>query len=357
MSGKLILVIGGTGAQGIAVIDSLLAPSEDGAPSPYRVRVLTRDPSNRRAKEFASRGIDCVQGSFDNLATVAAAFEGVYGAWVNTDSSTVGEQKEIYFGIKIFEAAKRARSLKHYVWSSLDYTNKKSNYNPDFEHIDHYNAKGVVADFMKAQESIVSESGMSWTVVTTGPYMDMLKIPFFGPLNKRADGTFVFATPVGEGHIPMIALEDLGFWARWTFDHRSESSGKDLEIATQMVQMQEVVDTFTKVTGKPAVYKRLTIDEWWGYFTNWDGPIARERKFGDGSTTVRENLSALLQQSRDDILHRDMEWIRKTNPKGYTLESWMRAHNYAGELDLTLLKGFEDGKPLYALDPSKAALL
>ncbi|KAJ7035006.1 NAD-P-binding protein [Mycena alexandri] len=356
MPGKLILVIGGTGAQGTAVINSLLAPSEDGAPSPYQVRVLTRDPSSRRAKEFASRGIECVQGSFDNLATVAAAFEGVYGAWVNTDSFTVGEQKEIYLGIKIFEAAKRARSLKHYVWSSLDYSTKKGDYNPDYN-VEHHNAKGIVADFMKAQESIVSQSGMSWTAVSTGPYMDMLKIPFFGPLNKRADGTFVFATPVGDGHLPLIALEDIGFWARWTFDHRSESSGKDLEIASQMVQMQEVVETFTKVTGKPAIYKRLTIDEWWGYLTGGGTPIASERQSGDGSTTVRQNMSALLRQWRDDLIHRDMEWIRKTNPKGYTLESWMRAHNYTGEMDLTLLKGLEDGKPLFALDPSKTALL
>jgi hypothetical protein len=51
---------------------------------------------------------------------------GVYGAWVNTDGFTVGEQKEIYAGIRIFETAKSLGTVRHYVWSSLDYMFKVS---------------------------------------------------------------------------------------------------------------------------------------------------------------------------------------------------------------------------------------
>ena len=61
-SPKLILVIGATGAQGLAVIDKLLEPCANGNPSPYAVRALTRDPSSRRAQELASRGVECVKG-------------------------------------------------------------------------------------------------------------------------------------------------------------------------------------------------------------------------------------------------------------------------------------------------------
>ena len=59
---KLILVIGATGAQGIAVIDALLAPSDDGTPSPYSVRALTRSPDSRRAQELTAKGVECVKG-------------------------------------------------------------------------------------------------------------------------------------------------------------------------------------------------------------------------------------------------------------------------------------------------------
>jgi len=39
----------------------------------------------------------------------------------------------------------------------------------------------------------------------------------------------------------MIALADLGFWARWTFDHRKETSAKDLEVASDMVGWDRLV--------------------------------------------------------------------------------------------------------------------
>ena len=67
-SQKLILVIGATGAQGLAVIDALLKPGPNGSPSPYFVRALTRNPQSSRAQELATKGVDVVQGKpcFDN---------------------------------------------------------------------------------------------------------------------------------------------------------------------------------------------------------------------------------------------------------------------------------------------------
>ena len=47
---KLILVIGGTGAQGQAVVKALVEPSSEGAPSPYTVRILTRNPDHPKVK-------------------------------------------------------------------------------------------------------------------------------------------------------------------------------------------------------------------------------------------------------------------------------------------------------------------
>ena len=60
---KLILVIGGTGAQGLAVVDALLKPQGDGSPSPYSVRIFTRNPTHRRAVELKERGCELFQGS------------------------------------------------------------------------------------------------------------------------------------------------------------------------------------------------------------------------------------------------------------------------------------------------------
>ncbi|KAI0252116.1 NAD-P-binding protein [Lactifluus subvellereus] len=329
---KLILVLGATGAQGRAVVDSLLAPFEDGTPSPYTVRALSRDPENKHAQSLRERGIEVFKGDTSNLASVAAALDGVYGAWINIDGFTVGEQREIYAGIRIFELAKQTKSLRHYIWSSLDYNLKKGGYNQKYR-CEHYDAKGRVAEWLAQQSSIVSDTDLSWSVITSGPYMEMLQIGLMGPV-QRADGTFVFNSPIGDGHIPMIALADVGFFARYTFDHRVETSGKNLEIASEWVGWEHLVATFTKVTGQKAEYNRETLD-----------PVAAEG--GPGSTSWAENFTGWWNAFRDDVNKRDMDWIRKINPNGFTLERWMIENKYDGILYKNpVLKIVGDGKSL-----------
>ena len=111
-----------------------------------------------------------------------------------------------------------------------------------------------------------------------------------GPLNIRSDGTFVFATPIGKGHVAMIALTDVGYFARYSFDNRELVSGKDLEVASEMVGWDHLVETFKRVTGQKAVVVHQTVDEWLNNLNYMDMPIAGERRAPDGSTTRRENF-------------------------------------------------------------------
>ncbi|KAJ7637859.1 NAD-P-binding protein [Mycena rosella] len=331
---KLILVIGATGAQGQAVIDALLAAGENGA-----ALIATQ------AQALAARGVECVQGSFSDFTAVAKALDGAYGAWVNTDGSTVDDKEEIYAGMRIFEVAKQTRSLRHYVWSSLPYFFKKSGYDPNYK-TQHADAKGRVSEWLSVQPSVVSDGSLSWS------------IGIFGPMNVRKDGTVVWAAPMEDGRVPMIALKDLGWWARWTFDHRAETSARELSIASEHVGWEQIAETFTKITGRPAVYKRLALDEWWGHFDAnlVDHPMANEGRRGDGSMTIRENVSAAWRVFRDDLFDKDMEWIRSVHPGTCTLESWMRENNYDGKAP-TVLKNALDGKNPWGLKPEVAALL
>jgi uncharacterized protein YbjT (DUF2867 family) len=55
---KLILVIGGTGAQGFAVVKALRNSNP-----PFAIRVLSRDPENFRVKEqFKDLGVELIKG-------------------------------------------------------------------------------------------------------------------------------------------------------------------------------------------------------------------------------------------------------------------------------------------------------
>lgn len=55
-------------------------------------------------------------GTFEDFDAVQAAMD---GAWVNTNSFTVGEKRELFAGIRIFEVAKQSPSMLHYVQPQL----------------------------------------------------------------------------------------------------------------------------------------------------------------------------------------------------------------------------------------------
>ncbi|KIV87921.1 hypothetical protein PV11_03437 [Exophiala sideris] len=94
---KKILVTGATGNQGGAVVKLLLQ-----YPEQYAVRALTRNPNSPTAKRLADRGAEVVKGDLTDPATLPAAFDGCWGAFVVTnfyDSISKGEVCcEIYEG-------------------------------------------------------------------------------------------------------------------------------------------------------------------------------------------------------------------------------------------------------------------
>ena len=80
----------------------------------------------------------------------------------------------------------------------------------------------------------------------SGPYAEMLSNLFLP--RQAEDGTFLFVAPLGNGHIPLVALDDLGWYARWMFDHPKESSGKQIDVAIDDVAWADLARTFTEVT-------------------------------------------------------------------------------------------------------------
>ncbi|KIY46084.1 nmrA-family protein [Fistulina hepatica ATCC 64428] len=329
---KRILVLGATGAQGRAVVTALLKGHSATTPSPYVLRALVRNAESEHAQELAKKGVELFQGDFEDFNSIATAMKGCYGVWVNVDTFVVGAIREVYITTRIFEIAKCIKSLRHWVLSGLDYSLKIGGWDLKYS-VDHHNAKGRFGEYLKAQPSVVSDDEMSWSIVSTAPYMEMLQFPMFGPIRVRPDGTVVFASSIDDGHVPMVALDDIGFFARWTFDHRAETSAQDLHIASDIVGWDYLVETYTRVTGRPAVFVRQTIDEWWANFRP-EGPslsLARSDDGVPGVTTRKQNFTAWWAQWRDDLIQRDLDWVHSVHPNVMSLEKWMRATGYTGD--------------------------
>src|SRR5437899_13106579 len=84
---RTILVTGGTGRQGGAVIRHLL-------PNGWKLRALTRNSGHAAAQELARKGIEVVQGDLEDPASLERAARGVYGVYSVQDFWSVGAKRE-----------------------------------------------------------------------------------------------------------------------------------------------------------------------------------------------------------------------------------------------------------------------
>jgi len=225
-----VLVIGGTGAMGRPIVRSLMSGPD------RKVRILTRDPAGRHAAALKQAGggrVETVQGNLDDEASLATAMSGVGAVFCNTDFfSTANPRREYEQGLRALRTA-QAAGVGHFIWSSLDDAGALTNGRLP---VPHYDAKAAVASWiglMRSEEFMQQDAG-GWfsknvTILVTGPYFENLQaglVQAASLTDGRQDQRFNIA--IGSGRWPMIALDDIAWFARHILDHPDEWRGRTL---------------------------------------------------------------------------------------------------------------------------------
>ena len=302
----------------------------------YTVRILTRSATSTSVgKQVAALpNVEIVLGNTYDEDTLRKAFQGVDYAFVNTNSFVLGISAETYWGIRIFEIAIES-GVQHFIWSTLEYALRESGYNEDFRVV-HYEGKSRVMEWMKSQP----QSPMRWSAITSGPYIEMLS-ELMRPI-KDQDGVYVFRAPLKDGAIPFVHLDDFGNYARWTFEHPQESTGMNIKTSVEHVGFDYLAKTFTEVTGKPARYENISLEE---YFTTGpmayraDAKLGAQTQSADDPTLLsnRESFSGwwrLYQNSGNNqgLIRTDYALLDRILPERISsLAQWMRKVDYDGE--------------------------
>jgi hypothetical protein len=130
----------GTGRQPEVVINLLSSANA------YHLLVFTRNTKSKQAVKLqALPNVELVannaESGYDTAAFLAAASNSDF-VFVNTGGFALGEQAEIYWGIRLFELASKA-NVKHLVYSGLEYNGKESNFDLNL-YVGHYEGKARV---------------------------------------------------------------------------------------------------------------------------------------------------------------------------------------------------------------------
>jgi hypothetical protein len=309
------------------------------------VRVLTRNSDSPAAKELATLPKVSIISSGDsdvyNDTILRKAMSGVYGVFANTNGFAIGQAKEIYWGIRMYEIAAGC-GVKHFIWASLLYASKIGKFDPKYV-VGHADGKAKVAEFLSAQPT----SPMKWSVLSSCMYLETLSEMLAPRPDPNDPDTLSFSAPLGSGSPPLVYLPDLGRYALWLFNTPTRSSGMNLQVATEDVSWNYLAQTFTEVTGRKAVYREVTLDEYFasGVFPNPEAKVGHSVDHNDSTLmTYRENFTGFWNVWKDDLLKVDYAVLDEILPdRVKSLGEWMRISGYDGTRG-SVLKDYADGK-------------
>ena len=315
-----VLVIGGTGAMGGPVARALLATSD------ATIRVLTRDPGSRRAQALAREGegrVALVCGDLDDEDGLARAMAGARSVFCNTDFwSTASPLREFEQGQRALHAA-HAAGIDHFVWSSLDGAAGLTDGRVLVPHFDSKAAVEAWIDLMRSDEFMRREAD-GWfsrhvSVLATAPYFQNFQFrvrPKPGQLADGRDG-LIFSLALGDGRYPLVALEDIAWFACRMLHHPEEWAGRTLRILGDALTGRQIAETFEAVTGIPAEYRDVPLDAIRNGLPETGHDIAGMYRF--------------FQEYDVATRARDLAALRALHPALMSFADWLRASGWKGE--------------------------
>ena len=172
---RTILVTGATGGLGKAVVENLLRTT-----SPAQLSVLVRDPT--KAASLQAQGVTVRQGDYANYASLVRAFAGIDKVLLVSGNDFTQRVPQHTNAIN----AAKAAGVKQLVYTSAQ---RKTE--------DGSSPIAFVTEAHLATEKLLRESGLTYTILQNGLYLDALP-QFMGP-QVLETGTIYLPAGTGRG--------------------------------------------------------------------------------------------------------------------------------------------------------------
>ncbi|UKZ92909.1 uncharacterized protein TrAFT101_007842 [Trichoderma asperellum] len=326
---KRVAILGGTGAQGSSVVRNL---SKAGT---FEITVPTRNPSSAEAQAVgALSNVKLLQADYLTEAGIRSILANQDGVYFNMNSFAVTEPFVYFWTFRAYEIAVQS-GLKLFILPGSINRYKAHGYKEEFRNA-HGAISGRLSDWLSSQPTDI----LPWSILYGGVYAEMLWT-LLKP-RVRDDGVYEFAAPIGDGNIPFIPLEDYGARVRWIFEHPEAAIGKKLDWGLLYTSYKDLVQAFEETTGKQAVFKDLTQDEWFDRLRVIRAP---ETKFPDSGLsdddttfTWRRTFGAWWNywkyndHTRDPKREKEAEaYANEVYPTRLkSIKEWMVANKYTG---------------------------
>jgi uncharacterized protein YbjT (DUF2867 family) len=304
----LITITGILGKQGRSAAQSLLISGR------YRVRGITRRVDSLEAKQLIKQGIEMVNVPLDigYQKEFINAFRGSYGVFMMTPGISPPDTHEFELGRQLADAAVEA-GVQHVVFSSLENVERITN---GKKFAPHFTDKGKVEDYIRSLPITSSFLYMSFFYTNLAEFYtpvkagDELVFPIYLPKDFRAP----FVDPLTATGPAVLEM----------FDNPKHYSTRSLPVIGEILSPREMVETFSRVTGKKAVYRSVYDRK---EFLHYFPALASNPELVDEIIGMAEYAVEYGYFQRG----RDLQWSRKINPGSLTWEQFLMATKWQGE--------------------------
>lgn len=275
---KKILITGATGQLGKEVVLALLKKI-----TASDIAVLVRDSS--KAEELKALGVEIRIGNYDDYASLVQAFRGIDQLYFVSGSEI---DKRVQQHEQVVKAAAEA-GVRHVVYTSFQRRNETGT-----------SPIAAVAKSHIAAEEALKRSGMSYTILKHGLYMDML--PIFMGDKVLENGTIYL--PAGEGKTSFSLRKDLAEAGAAILTGKGHENKIYEAYAGKTYSYPEIAGILKGVTGKEISYVSPSPEEYISTLTAAGVPIEFAGMFAGFGEAIRQGEFADTSNFLEDILGR-----------------------------------------------------
>lgn len=234
---RTVLVLGATGNQGGAVARQMLDTG-------CAVRAMTRKPESEKARELARMGAEIVQGDLNDTRSLEQALKGVWGVFAVFTMAESGVRWEEEQGKRFAELA-RDKGVRHYVYSSVASAGRKTG-------IPHFESKWQI------EETVRGLGFPSHVILRPAFFMEN----FLGPMVRPGLEQGRLVMPLKPStRLQMIAVEDIGKFARLAFDKFQQLNRSEIDLAGDEKTMLETADILSRELGREIKFEQIPDSE------------------------------------------------------------------------------------------------
>lgn len=250
MSGP-IFVCGATGTQGGAVTTNLQKYN-------IKIHAISRDPSSKASQVLIASGVSLFKGDFDDEddEPLRTAMTGCTGLFLNLTPTITNIPHELIQAKRLLKVAKEV-GITHTIYTSGLVT--------DPERRKYWDADSFVGKIMLSKLAIEAEvrsAGFKYyTILRPGNFMTNYLAPHVRVMYAGlAEGSFTTAF-TRETVIPMVDPNDIGRFGAAAFLDPERFNGKEIEVASQFMTLEDVTAALGKVTGRVFKVNYLSNEE------------------------------------------------------------------------------------------------